>query len=68
LEQKLASLETLPEACSFAPENEHTQFTIRQLLYGPFRILFEMQGSKVYVLTVRHGARLFLSPDEIESL
>ncbi len=68
LEKKLASLEAFPESCGLAPENETTQLTVRQLLYGPFRILFEIQGAHVYVLTVRHGARLFLPPGEIENL
>ncbi len=68
LDRKLTSLETFPDACGFAPENEYTQLTVRQLLYGPFRILFETQGTNVYVLTVRHGARLFLRPGEIENL
>lgn len=45
--------------------NEHTQATIRQKLYGPFRILFIIRENKAYVLTVRHGARTFLDPDEL---
>jgi len=65
LAAKLASLEKLPESCGLAPENEHTQATIRQRLYGPFRILFIVRGNTVYVLTVRHGARRFLEPDEL---
>ena len=68
LDRKLTSLETFPDACGFAPENEYTELTVRQLLYAPFRILFETDGMSVYVLTVRHGARLSLSQDEIEKL
>ena len=68
LESKLTSLETLPDACGFAPENEYTELTVRQLLYAPFRVLFETQGTNVYVLTVRHGARLHLRAGEIEKL
>lgn len=68
LEAKLSSLETMPEACGFAPENEHTSFTVRQLIYRPFRVLFEVRNETVYVLTVRHGARRFLTLDELEQL
>lgn len=68
VDRKLTSLETFPEACGFAPENEYTQLIVRQLLYGPFRIIFEIQDTNVYVLTVRHGARLFLQPGEIDKL
>ena len=64
LDRKLASIETFAEAYSFAPENEYTQLAIRQLLYGPFRILYEVQESSVFVLTVRHGARQFIEPEE----
>jgi len=65
LDRKLASLEMFAEAYSFAPENEYSPLTIRQLLYGPFRILYEIEGASVYVLTVRHGARPFIEPDEL---
>jgi plasmid stabilization system protein ParE len=67
LDQKLASLETFPDSCGFAPENEYTELTVRQLLYGPFRILFETRGERVDVLTVRHGARVFLPPGDLET-
>lgn len=65
LADKFASLEALPESCGLAPENEHTEATIRQRLYGPFRILFVVREGTVYVLTVRHGARGFLEPWEL---
>lgn len=65
LAERFASLEKLPEFCGLAPENEHTQVTIRQKLYGPFRILFVIRENTVYVLTVRHGARGFLEPWEL---
>jgi plasmid stabilization system protein ParE len=64
----LSSLETLAEACGFAPENEYTTLTVRQLLHGPFRILYEVHDANVYVLTVRHGARRFMSGDELEQM
>ncbi len=65
LADKFASLEELPESCGLAPENEHTHATIRQRLYGPFRVLFVIRENTVYVLTVRHGARGFLEPGEL---
>ena len=52
----------------FAPENEYTTLTVRQLLHGPFRILYEVHDANVYVLTVRHGARRFMSGDELEQM
>ena len=68
LEEKLAILEQSPETCGFAPENEYTDAAVRQKLYGPFRILFVIAEKTVHVLTVRHGARRFLTQDEFTEL
>ncbi len=65
LDRKLTSLETFPESCSLAPENDLVSDEVRQLFYGPFRLLFTIRGSKVYVLTVRHGARRTMRADEL---
>ena len=66
LDQKLAFLETFPTTCPIAPESAYRQPTIRHLLYGPFRILFAIRGNVVHVITVRHGARRFLSREELD--
>jgi hypothetical protein len=51
------------------PENEYAEEEIRQLLYGRrrgvYRILFTIEGDMVSVLTVRHGARGLLQPEEL---
>ena len=47
LDRKLTSLETFPDACGFAPENEYTELTVRQLLYAPFRVLFETHRPEI---------------------
>ena len=65
LDRKLTSLETFPESCSLALENELVPDEVRQTFYGPFRILFTIRGSKIYVITVRHGARRTMRADEI---
>lgn len=65
---KLSSLEEFPTWAPLAPESEHTREEIRQILYGPFRVLFLVRNDVVYVLTVRHGAREFLRPRETENL
>ena len=68
LEQKLTGLETFPEACGLAPENDFVNAEVRQALYGPFRILFTIREQIVFVLTVRHAARLAMQPDEIDKI
>jgi plasmid stabilization system protein ParE len=63
----LDAIETLadnPERCGLAPESEHFDEEIRQLLYGKrphvYRVLFTIHGETVHVLHIRHGARRFL--------
>lgn len=68
LEQKLSNLEQFPEACSFAPENEYSHQEIRQAIYGPFRIIFTIREQNVFVISIRHAARLFLQSDEIDKI
>lgn len=66
----LKTLAKLPRRCPISPETRlgliHTE--IRQLLYGhgywKYRILFAIEGNKVLIAHVRHGARLYLGEDE----
>lgn len=66
----LKTLDKLPRRCPIAPETRlgliHVE--IRQLLYGngywKYRILFAIEGNKVLVSHVRHGARLYLGGEE----
>jgi len=62
---KVDTLERMPERCGFAPENDWCDFELRQLLYGSYRILFTIRADRVFVLHIRHGARRFVSPDEL---
>jgi ParE toxin of type II toxin-antitoxin system, parDE len=68
LEKELRSLEEFADWKSFAPENEYAREEILQILYGPFRILYVLRGAVAYVLTIRHGARRFLSKAQIDRL
>lgn len=64
---KLAALAVMPRGCSLAPENEYTDFEVRQTFHGKYRVLFTVldQDSLVYVLSIRHGARRFIPPGEL---
>ena len=68
LEAKLRVLERMPESFALAPENQHTVIEVRQLLYGRYRILYTVRGSTVFVLTLRHGARQFMTARELEAI
>ena len=63
----VARLESMPTACSIAPESDYFGREIRQLLYGKrqhkYRVLFEIRDAKVIVLRVRHSSRRFLGEE-----
>src|SRR5438552_2709130 len=63
------SLEDNPERCGLAPESAWYPGELRQLLHGKrrrvYRILFEVRGSTVYILRVRHSAQALLEPGEL---
>jgi plasmid stabilization system protein ParE len=64
----LAAIDTLehwPARHSLAPEAETVGMDLRQMLFGAYRILYVVEGDIVNVLTVRHGARRSLEPDEL---
>ena len=66
IQEAIQGLETFPERCSRAPENDAFKENIRQLIYGRrsgrYRIFFTIRRDTVYVLHVRHGARDYLEP------
>ena len=58
LEEQVGTLERFPERCPPAPENELLGADYRHLLYGNYRTIFKIVGSRVIILRVLHGARL----------
>lgn len=63
----MATLASMPLRCPLAPENDCFECEIRQLLYGNYRVLFEVRDNTVYVLHIRHGARRHLGTDAKQS-
>lgn len=55
--KRIDSLKTFPHRCQIAHESSLLGFEVRQLMYGPYRILFIVEGSRVLILRVRHGAQ-----------
>lgn len=67
LQQRLRILETRPDAFGFAPENADSHNEVRQILFGVYRILYTIRGDVVFIIAVRHGARLHLTGEEINA-
>ena len=59
------SLETFPQRCPVAPENNVFPEEIRHLLYGrkphQYRILFTIEGETVLITHIRHSRRQTLA-------
>jgi mRNA-degrading endonuclease RelE of RelBE toxin-antitoxin system len=72
LEQAVYTLETLPDRCPTAPEARKVKRRLRHLLYGikphVYRVIFEVdrRRHKVWVLTIRHGARRPLKSRDLD--
>jgi len=58
LEEQVGTLERFPERCPPVPENELLGADYRHVLYGNYRTIFKIVGSRVIILRVLHGARL----------
>src|SRR5208282_4707421 len=67
--QSIRTLARHPERCPLAPEGASFDEPIRELLFGAgnrgtYRFLFVVVGQSVYIVHVRHGSMLPLSPGE----
>ncbi len=67
--EALSGLEQFPDRCGIAPESEHFDQEIRQLLYGRrsgvYRALFVIRSDEVHVLHIRHAAQNAMTPEEL---
>ena len=58
IEEQISTLEDSPERCPLVPENELLGTAYRHLLYGKYRTIFKVIGSRVIIMRVLHGSRL----------
>ncbi|MCH8829097.1 MAG: type II toxin-antitoxin system RelE/ParE family toxin [Planctomycetes bacterium] len=68
LEAKLGLLARMPTIFGAAPENRDSSRDAKQFIYGRYRILYTVEADVVFVLSIRHGARQFMKPDEIDEI
>jgi plasmid stabilization system protein ParE len=66
--EAILSLEIFPDRAPLAPESKSLNREIREVFHGrrqyKYRILFTVEESAVYILHVRHGARLAWGENE----
>ena len=58
IERQIDSLETFPERSPIIPESKELGRQYHHLIFGNYRTIFRIQGSKVIIMRVVHGARL----------
>ena len=62
----IQSLQTFPQRCAYATENERFPFEVRQLLFGRkpnvYRVLFTIEGNTVFVLRIRGPRQALMKP------
>ena len=61
--RKVEALKAFTESGRIVPETHNK--TIRELIYGNYRILYRLEEKRLSVLTVRHGKQV-LPVDEIK--
>ena len=67
--KKIKTLSEHPERAHLAPESRSFHEPIRELLYGSgnrgtYRILFVVLDKPVFILHIRHGSMLPITPEE----
>ena len=58
IERQIDMLEDFPLRCPVIPEAQELEEEYRHLIYGNYRTIFRIGGSKVIIMRVIHGARL----------
>jgi toxin ParE1/3/4 len=58
LEQNITSLEQWPRRCPIIPEASELEVEYRHLVNAPYRTIFRIEGSRVIIIRVIHGAQL----------
>ncbi len=72
LENAVMSLADYPYRCPVAPESRKLKRKLRHLLFGKkphvYRVVFDVDDKqqRVWVLTIRHGARQRFNKSELE--
>jgi plasmid stabilization system protein ParE len=58
IERQIDSLEQFPLRCPVIQESQELGKEYRHIIYGHYRTIFKVAGSRVIIMRVIHGARL----------
>jgi toxin ParE1/3/4 len=58
LEERISSLDTMPERFALIPENIFFGTNYRQITHKKYRVIYKISGNSVYIMRVIHGAKL----------
>ena len=58
IERQIDSLEQFPLRCPVVPESQDLGKEYRHIIYGNYRTIFRIEGSRVIIMRVVHVARL----------
>jgi toxin ParE1/3/4 len=68
LHERLQSLEVFPDRHEIAFGTSVVGRDIRHTFFGIYRILYTIDQGAVVIVSIRHGARQPLTPDEVRDL
>ena len=58
LEEKIYSLDIMPERFALIPENIFLGTDYRQIIHGKYRVIYKISGNSVFIMRVVHAAKL----------
>jgi len=58
LEEKIYSLDTMPERFALIPENIFFGKDYRQITHKKYRVIYKISGNSIFIMRVIHGANL----------
>jgi toxin ParE1/3/4 len=58
IERQIDSLERYPQRCPVIPESTELAKEYRHIIYGQYRTVFRIDGSRVLILRILHSASL----------
>ena len=58
LEEKIYSLDTMPERFALIPENIFFGTNYRQIIHKKYRVIYKIANDSIYIMRVIHGSKL----------